>query len=405
MVGSEEVSHFFNFLKRKDACQSFNFLPGFEFRLRDAGAQAAAWSAAAFVRPIDEESQQAAAATVGLEEFARAGAASDLLDVKASVEGNDMHAMPNSDVLVNASGLHAWCPAATDVHAAPNSHGMETVFGLHGASGVVVTDLPAASIMDGLGAFPDLHGETNLSGVFRLHDFGGHGGAASVRGDTGSIAFSCGDLVIHDSLAYSLHHPIHACAHSCLDGCGEVSGVCDGGIACAPLSSLLRVPGVDDDEDDACMDGNNSLIQGSGCHATACACLDVLQNSRQVRGHCLQGGTKCSSTGSGAKVWFSDGIKGFLSHQKPESLHVETWAGAQGSLPQKGFQVRELEARYASVSFPSCHSDLTCVLPGPGSEIGRQLGWTQLEKTSRSGVWFFRCALQGEDFFFPCRIW
>ena len=54
---------------------------------------------------------------------------------------------------------------------------METVFGLHGASGVAATDLPAATIMDGLGAFPDLHGETNLSGVFRLHDFGGHGGA------------------------------------------------------------------------------------------------------------------------------------------------------------------------------------------------------------------------------------
>ena len=165
------------------------------------------------------------------------------------MEGNELHAVPNSDVLGNAYGLHAWCPAATDLHAAPNSDGMETVFGLHGASGVAATDLPAATIMDGLGAFPDLHGETNLSGVFRLHDFGGHGGAASVRGDTGSIAFSCGDLLIHDSLADSLHHPIQACAHSCLDGCGEGSGVCDGGIACAPLSSLLCVPGVDDDEE------------------------------------------------------------------------------------------------------------------------------------------------------------
>ena len=224
--------------------------------------------------------------TVGLEEYARAGAASDLLDVKASVEGNELHAVPNSDVLGNVSGLHAWCPAATDLHAAPNSDGMETVFGLHGASGVAATDLPAAMTVDGLGAFPDLHGEMNLSGVFRLHDFGGHGGAASVRGDRGH----CGDLVIHDSLANSLHHPIHACAHSRLDGCGEGSGVCDGSIACAPLSSLLRVPGVDDDEDDACMDGNNSSIQSFGCHATACACLDALQNSRRVRGHCLRGG-------------------------------------------------------------------------------------------------------------------
>ena len=63
------------------------------------------------------------------------------------------------------------------------------------------------------------------------------------------------------------------------------------------------------------------------------------------------------------------------------------------------FQVRELEARYASVSFPSCYSDLTSVLPGPGSEIRRELGWTEMEQTGRSGVWFFRGALQGEDLF------
>ena len=165
------------------------------------GLRTAAWSAAAFVLPIDEESQQAAAATAGLEEYARAGAATDSAGREGFCGGECVACcMPNSDVLGNVSGLHAWCPAATDLHAAPNSDGMETVFGLHGASGVAATELPAATIMDGLGAFPDLHGETNLSGVFRLHDFGGHGGAASVWGDTGSIAFSnCGDVVIRDS--------------------------------------------------------------------------------------------------------------------------------------------------------------------------------------------------------------
>ena len=91
---------------------------------------------------------------------------------------------------------------------------------------------------------------------------------------------------------------------------------------------------------DACVDekvGSNSLIQGSGCHAKASACLDALQNSRRVRGHCLRGGTKCSSTGSGAQVWLSDGIKVSLSHQKSGSLHVETWAGAQRKSPSEGF--------------------------------------------------------------------
>ena len=103
--------------------------------------------------------------------------------------------------------------------------------------------------------------------------------------------------------------------------------------------------------------------------------------------------------GSGAKVWLSDEIRGSLSHQKPDSLHVETWAGAQECLPQEGFQDRELPAGCASVSFPACCSDLTSVLPGPGSEIRKQLGWIQLEKTDRSGVWFFRGAFQGEDLF------
>ena len=242
---------------------------------------------------------------------------------------------------------------------------------------------------------PGFGADAATAGAFRLHDFEGHGRAASVLGDTGS-AFSCSDRLIRDSCSNSFH-PIHACAHSCLDRCREGVGVCGVGVAC-PLS-FLCVSRVDDDEDDACMDGSNSLIQGSGCHATACACSDALQNSRQVRGHCLRGGTKCTSTGTGAKVWLSDEIRGSLSHQKPESLHVETWACSQVCPLQEGFQVRDFLAGCASVSFPACCSDLTSVLPGPGSEIRKQLGWIQLEETDRSGVWFFRSALQGEDLF------
>ena len=47
----------------------FNFSPGLEFRFLDAGPQAAAGSAAAFVLPFVEGTQQAAAATAGLEEY------------------------------------------------------------------------------------------------------------------------------------------------------------------------------------------------------------------------------------------------------------------------------------------------------------------------------------------------
>ena len=54
--------------------------PGFEFRFLDGEPQAAAGSAAAFVCPFVEGTQQAAAATAGLEEYVRAGAATDLHD-------------------------------------------------------------------------------------------------------------------------------------------------------------------------------------------------------------------------------------------------------------------------------------------------------------------------------------
>ena len=139
------------------------------------------------------------------------------------------------------------------------------------------------------------------------------------------------------------------------------------------MSFLSDVPDVPGDEDDACMDGDNSVIQGFGSHAAACSSLDALHNSRWARGHCLRGGTRCTSTGSRDQVWLSDESKEYFSHQEPESLHIEAWADAQ-CLPQKGFQVQEDKARCASVSFPSCYSDLTPVLPGPGSEIRRQLG-------------------------------
>ena len=233
--------------------------------------------------------------------------------------------------------------------------------------------------------------------AFRMHDFEGHGQAASVLGDTGS-AFSCTDFLIRDLFASSSAHPIHACAHSRLDLFGVGFGVGGVGVACPSLLSPFCGSCVDG-VDDACLDGSNSLIQGSECHASACACSDALQNSRQVRGHCLRGGTKCSSLGSGAKVWLSDEIKGSLSHQKPESLHVETWAGSQECPLQEGFQDREFSAGYASVSSPFCCSDLASVLPGPGSEIRKQLGWMQMEKTDRSGVWLFRGAFQKKDLF------
>ena len=48
-----------------------------------------------------------------------------------------------------------------------------------------------------------------------------------------------------------------------------------------------------------------------------------------------------------------------------------------------------------AVACPSC-PDNSRVLPAPGRVIRNMLGWSQLEKADRSGVWLFRGALQGE---------
>ena len=82
-----------------------------------------------------------------------------------------------------------------------------------------------------------------------------HGVAASVKGDTGSVAFCLPfDSPTRGSDSNSSHHPIHACAHSRLDLCGVRFGV---GVGLGSRSGALCgvFPGVVDDVDDACMDG------------------------------------------------------------------------------------------------------------------------------------------------------
>ena len=289
LVGSGEDSKFYkSFSQRKDACPSFFFLPEFQFRFSDAGAGAAAGSAAALKVPFCEVFQHSVAATVGEDKLARAapvGAATDLLDVEAAVQ----EVAPNFDGLGDTSGLHS------------------IVSGNNGACGIAATDLHAASNSEGMGNAAELHGKLNSKVAF---------GNVNILGDLGSIAFSVTrEAVIRGSHSNSLHcHLIHVHAPLLASFSDCVCGEC-----CGSVCARVGAGGGDDVGMDACVDekvGSNSLIQGSGCRAKACACLDALQNSRRVRGHCLRGGTKCSSTGSGAQVWLSDGIKVSLSHQK-----------------------------------------------------------------------------------------
>ena len=80
--------------------------------------------------------------------------------------------------------------------------------------------------------------------------------------------------------------------------------------------------------------------------------------------------------------------------QTPLKLHDETWAGTlRNQGPRISGEVEIVPGRAVAVASPSCH-DHSSEPPGPGRIIGNVLGWTLEEKTDRSGVWLFRCALQ-----------
>ena len=205
----------------------------------------------------------------------------------------------------------------------------------------------------------------------------------------------------------SSHHPIHPCAHPRLDLCGVGSGVAvDLGVSARVSCGVLL--GVADDVD-ACMDGpafdgirvaSNSLIQSfSEYHHNSCARLTALQNSRVERGPQGRGGTKRAATGSLRQVGLSAGKKRSISQQQSRKLHEEMWASLLDKQGPLIFQEVEIIPECAVlVARPSC-PDHSPEPPGPGRKIRNMLGWSQMEKTVRSGVRLFRGALQGESLF------
>ena len=158
--------------------------------------------------------KHAVAAFEDLGEFACAGAATaeEFSEDSGLYNLNFLHDLPNSHgwVADAATDLHedlGWAGAATveEFFEGPGLYNFNSLHGLPNSHGWVAD------------AATDLH-ENLFDGVFSLHALGGHGGAASVLGDTGSAAFRCTDSLIHGPLANSSFHPIHACAHSCFDG-------------------------------------------------------------------------------------------------------------------------------------------------------------------------------------------
>ena len=117
------------------------------------------------------------------------------------------------------------------------------------------------------------------------------------------------------------------------------------------------------------------------------------------RGFCVPGGTKSLSTRTRTRSRRPAVEKLASPQQASLKLHDEMWAGLPINLGPRIFREVEIVPGCAvRVACPSC-PDYYPEPPGPGIVIRNMLGWSQLEKTERSGVWLFRSALQGENLF------
>ena len=108
---------------------------------------------------------------------------------------------------------------------------------------------------------------------------------------------------------------------------------------------------------------------------------------------------KSLSTSTRCKVWRPAEKELAPSQQASPKLHDKTWVGLlmnQG--PRISRVVEIIPGCVVSGARPSC-PDNSPEPPGPGRIIRNMFGWSQLEKTVRSGVWLFRGALQGENLF------
>ena len=113
----------------------------------------------------------------------------------------------------------------------------------------------------------------------------------------------------------------------------------------------------------------------------------------------VPGGTKSLSTCTRTGVRRPAVEKLASPQQASLKLHDEVWAGLPMNLGPRIFREVEIVPGCAvRVACPSC-PDYYPEPPGPGFVIRNMLGWSQLEKTERSGVWVFRGAPQGENLF------
>ena len=114
---------------------------------------------------------------------------------------------------------------------------------------------------------------------------------------------------------------------------------------------------------------------------------------------CVHGGTKSLSTCTRTGVKRPAVEKLASPQQASLKLHEETWAGLLQNWGLRIFQEVEIvpgcAVRVASPSGPDYYPEP----PGPGIVIRNRLGWSKLEKTERSGVWFSGVPFKERIFF------
>ena len=285
---------------------------------------------------------------------------------------------------------------------------------LDGAPGVAadsgcVSDLPLGVALASLGGAFESGDAANSEGV---------GVAATVMEDSSSIACASGKSCFqvaspggssrHKSLdchTIHVHAPSRLASASVGTGVGDGVGVSDGvgGIWSSGgvnLRANAWLVGTLHDVIHSVPACANSRTQGfTEYHDDSCARLNALLDARVERGHCGREGTKLSSTGALCKARRPAEKKPAFSQQESGKLHVETWAGCKERLSLKISQAKETQMRCAVSVFLPRPSFSTPALPGPGSDIRRMMGWTQVGKTERSGLWWFPGALKRRDIF------
>ena len=146
------------------------------------------------------------------------------------------------------------------------------------------------------------------------------------------------------------------------------------------------------------MHGVDMHDNSSGVHENSWGALGH-KNSCSLNAAVVQGGTKALSMSTRLGVGRPSVEKLASPQQASPKMHVEVWAGLLRNQGLRFSQEEEIVLECAvAVACPSC-PDNFLEPPRPGRVVRNMLGWSQFEKTARSGVLLFQSALGWENLF------